>query len=102
MKQWQENNPQSWIAFDAAEGEIEFTTDGTCVNTTEDWKEMRVGDLPSRRLVLPHRCIHSLPLVAGINERNNVKWTFGGRSRMSGRQVFSSTLEILEEPVGLE
>ena len=43
MKQWQENNPQSWKEFVEAEGEIEFTTDGTCVNTLEGWKEMRIG-----------------------------------------------------------
>jgi len=43
MKKWQENDPQSWSTFDASEGEIEFTTDGTCVSTTEGWKEARVG-----------------------------------------------------------
>ncbi len=48
MKTWQENDPQSWREFDAAEGELEFTTDGTCVNTLEGWKEMRVGIFAKR------------------------------------------------------
>ena len=48
MKRWQENDPQSWNAFDVTEGEIEFTVDGTCVNTTEGWKEMRVGIFSKR------------------------------------------------------
>jgi hypothetical protein len=48
MKKWQENDPQSWSAFDAAEGEIEFTTDGTSVNTTEGWREARVGMFSKR------------------------------------------------------
>jgi len=48
MKQWQENNPQSWKEFVEAEGEIEFTTDGTCVNTLEGWKEIRVGIFSKR------------------------------------------------------
>jgi hypothetical protein len=43
MKQWQENNPQSWNEFVATEGEIEFTVDGTCVNTLDGFKEVRVG-----------------------------------------------------------
>ncbi len=48
MKTWQENDPQSWANFDAAEGEIEFTTDGTCVNTLDGWKETRVGIFAKR------------------------------------------------------
>ena len=48
MKQWQENHPQSWNEFVASEGEIEFTADGTCVNTTEGFKEVRVGIFSKR------------------------------------------------------
>lgn len=36
--------------FDAAEGELEFTTDGTCVNTHDGWKEMRIGIFAKREL----------------------------------------------------
>jgi len=48
MLKWQENAPVSWHKFDLAEGALEFTTDGTCVNTTEGWKEMRIGIFSKR------------------------------------------------------
>ena len=87
MEQWQENNPQSWSAFDAAEGEIEFTTDGTCVNTTEGWKEMRVGifakrergltatpqEWATRHLPRPHVAI----AFAAIEEKDVFRKRFG-------------------------
>jgi hypothetical protein len=43
MEQWQNNAVASHQPFRQAEGKIEFTADGTCVNTTEGWKEMRIG-----------------------------------------------------------
>jgi hypothetical protein len=43
MEDWQNNNATSHRPFMEANGETEFTTDGTCVNTTEGWKEMRIG-----------------------------------------------------------
>jgi len=43
MEAWQNNDPASHQPFRLAAGEIEFTVDGTCVNTMEGWKEMRVG-----------------------------------------------------------
>jgi hypothetical protein len=43
METWQNNDTSSHQPFRQAEGEIEFTVDGTNVNTTEGWKEMRVG-----------------------------------------------------------
>ena len=58
MKQWQENNPQSWSDFVASEGEIEFTVDGTCVNTLEGWKEIRLGIFSMREagvFAMPHQ-----------------------------------------------
>ena len=36
-------NPATNADFIAADGDVEFTTDGTCVNMTEGWHEMRVG-----------------------------------------------------------
>lgn len=43
MARWQREAPQSHEPFREAKGNIEFTTDGTCVNTWEGWREMRVG-----------------------------------------------------------
>ena len=40
---WQREAPEAHAAFRDADGDIEFTTDGTCVNTWEGWREMRVG-----------------------------------------------------------
>jgi hypothetical protein len=50
MGRWQCTNPAEHAEFIAANcglhcslGDVEFTADGTCVNTTEGWREMRVG-----------------------------------------------------------
>jgi len=43
MGRWQRTNPVANAEFIESEGDVEFTTDGTCVNTTEGWREMRVG-----------------------------------------------------------
>lgn len=43
MAQWQREDPQAHQPFRRAAGDIEFTTDGTTVNTREGWREMRLG-----------------------------------------------------------
>jgi hypothetical protein len=43
MARWQRECPEVRGAFRRAPGEIEFTTDGTSVNTWEGWREMRLG-----------------------------------------------------------
>jgi hypothetical protein len=48
MGRWQRTNPVANAEFIAAEGDVEFTTDGTCVNTTEGWREMRIGIFAKR------------------------------------------------------
>lgn len=48
VEHWQQNDPQATRSFRQAEGRVEFTTDGTCVNTTDGWKEMRVGVFAKR------------------------------------------------------
>jgi len=48
MAQWQREDPQAHRAFRQAPGEIEFCTDGTMVNTTEGWREMRLGIFAKR------------------------------------------------------
>ena len=87
MKQWQENNPQAWKEFVETEGEIEFTTDGACVNTLEGWKEMRAGifsrrepgksvtqqEWASRHLPRPHVSI----AFAAIEEKDVFRQRWG-------------------------
>ena len=52
IERWQANVPQAADQFVKSSGEIEFFTDGTCVNTMQGWKEMRVGVFTKRRLGL--------------------------------------------------
>lgn len=40
---WLRTDPAAVQEFRQAGGDVEFTTDGTCVNTTEGWREMKVG-----------------------------------------------------------
>ncbi len=47
---WQANVPAASKTFAKSSGEIEFLTDGTCVNTLAGWKEMRVGVFSKRPL----------------------------------------------------
>lgn len=49
MAHWQREAPEASAAFRNAAGEIEFTTDGTSVNTWEGWREMRLGIFAKRR-----------------------------------------------------
>jgi len=49
MARWQRETPETGDHFRQSEGEVEFTTDGTCVNTWEGaWREMRVGIFSKR------------------------------------------------------
>jgi len=43
MRTWQREDPEAGAAFRVAEGDVEFQTDGTAVNTTEGWREMRLS-----------------------------------------------------------
>jgi hypothetical protein len=43
MRRWQQESPEASAAFQSATGEVEFATDGTAVNTTEGWREMRLS-----------------------------------------------------------
>ena len=45
---WERENPQAHQLFRQANGEVEFCTDGTMVNTTEGWREMRLGIFAKR------------------------------------------------------
>lgn len=45
---WQRDDPEASHAFRAAAGEVEFQTDGTCVNTTKGWREIRLSIFAKR------------------------------------------------------
>lgn len=53
VERWRRNDPAASRSFRQASGEIEFTTDGTCVNTTDGWKEMRIGVFAKRPAAAP-------------------------------------------------
>lgn len=48
MNAWQNSDPQACREFREAEGEIEFTTDGSSVNTSGGWREMKLGIFSKR------------------------------------------------------
>jgi hypothetical protein len=43
MRAWQRDDPGAGAAFRRAKGDVEFQTDGTSVNTTGGWREMRLS-----------------------------------------------------------
>jgi len=48
MLEWQRTTPAAVRAFHTATGDIEFTTDGTSVNTTDGWREVKLGIFSKR------------------------------------------------------
>jgi hypothetical protein len=48
MRAWQREEPEAARPFREAEGEVEFQTDGTCVNTTGGWREIRLSIFAKR------------------------------------------------------
>jgi len=48
MNAWQNSDPQACRAFREADGQTEFSTDGTSVNTTGGWREMKLGIFSKR------------------------------------------------------
>jgi hypothetical protein len=53
VERWQANEPAATAKYRETAGEIEFFTDGTCVNTMQGWKEMRIGVFTKRPLGQP-------------------------------------------------
>ena len=47
-RDWQRDNPGAGAAFRKATGDVEFQTDGTMVNTTAGWREMRLSIFAKR------------------------------------------------------
>jgi len=50
MNAWQNSDPGACREFRETDGETEFTTDGTSVNTLEGWREMKIGIFARREL----------------------------------------------------
>jgi hypothetical protein len=50
VEAWQADDPHAGEQFCKTAGNIEFETDGTCVNTADGWREMRVGVFAKRSL----------------------------------------------------
>jgi hypothetical protein len=48
MRDWQRDDDRASRAFQHAGGDVEFQTDGTCVNTTAGWREMRLSIFAKR------------------------------------------------------
>lgn len=49
MREWQRENSEASAPFRAEEGDVEFQTDGTSVNTYEGWREMRLSIFAKRK-----------------------------------------------------
>lgn len=45
---WMRSAPEAVREFREADGDVEFTTDGTSVNTTDGWREMKLGIFSKR------------------------------------------------------
>jgi hypothetical protein len=49
MRAWQRQDPEAARPFREAAGDVEFQTDGTCVNTTGGWREVRLSIFAKRK-----------------------------------------------------
>jgi hypothetical protein len=48
MAEWMDESPTAVEGFEKAKGEVEFETDATKVNTTEGWKDTKIGIFAKR------------------------------------------------------
>lgn len=55
MRDWQRDEPNASASFRTAGGDVEFQTDGTCVNTADGWREMRLSIFAKRERGKPTR-----------------------------------------------
>jgi hypothetical protein len=87
MRAWQRDDPEAARPFRDAGGDVEFQTDGTCVNTTGGWREVRLSifakrrrgepvtdleDWDEQRLPAPHARVATAAIRAG--ERLGPQW----------------------------
>jgi hypothetical protein len=69
MRDWQRTSPAAARAFRQAGGDVEFQTDGTAVNTTAGWREMRLSVFAKRHRAGPDGRLpppHARVLAAGV------------------------------------
>lgn len=105
MGRWQRKDAVANAEFIESEGNVEFTTDGTCVNTTDGWREMRVGIFAKRN---PGECVHpdqwverKLPkphvsvAFAGIENKETFRRHWGVRAKQL--EVEKETISILAD-----
>jgi hypothetical protein len=52
-QQWLKTDDAPVKAFANAQGQVEFSTDGTCVNTVDGWREMRLSTVLKREPAAP-------------------------------------------------
>jgi len=53
VQKWMNDSPEPRKAFAAAEGVVEFSTDGLMINTVDGWREIRQSVLSKRTPALP-------------------------------------------------
>jgi hypothetical protein len=101
MRRWQQHEPAAGKAFREAAGAVEFATDGTSANTTQGWREMRLGVFAKRKPGKPQTVAHweerHLPAptarlaFAGLVRADS----FGGQWRQwAGRLGLQQTKEL--------
>jgi len=79
MRDGQRDDPAAARAVREADGDVEFQTDGTAVNTTAGWREMRLSAFAKRRRARPggrRPAPHARVLTAGVAgcERLGPQW----------------------------
>jgi hypothetical protein len=87
MRAWRRDDPEASRPFREARGDVEFQTDGTCVNTTGGWREVRLSifakrrrgepvlvpeDWDDQRLPTPH--VRSATATIGSSEALGPQW----------------------------
>lgn len=105
MGWWQRSDPRANAEFIESEGDVEFTADGTCVNTTDGWREMKVGifakrergkgvhpdQWAQRKLPKPHVSV----AFAAIENKEIFRHHWGVRARLL--EVEHETISILAD-----
>jgi hypothetical protein len=102
MRGWQRDDPGAGEAFREATGDVEFQTDGTCVNTTTGWREMRLSIFAKRKRGRPASgrdaweqrglpAPHARVIQAGIRTCDQLG---PGWRRMAGRLGLSDTTAV--------
>lgn len=93
--EWQKRSPAATTAYQKASGHSEFYTDGTCVNTTQGWREMRLGIFAKRPAGAPATPVQWADRVLPEPES---RVAFGG---MIACEAFGEQWSIMAERLGL-